>query len=238
MLKDNLTIAFYTKDRHKAVGKALKSALGTTPKGVKFLIVEDQPKTPFRLSKEYKETLFTEDLFISEIPRKSSCGQLMNRCIIDSDTQWVLFCNDDLVFKEGWFEIAEKYYDKFPITLMFNFGACLINKSIIPKLGYFDERFLGGNREDQDMMIRILLKDIPHVNTWDETGESLITHEPFYYQSACWNGEQNEKYFIEKWGSIDYGALCKAAKEKSIKPNFIDGDWYPSYTTKYIREYA
>jgi hypothetical protein len=122
--------------------------------------------------------------------------------------------------------------------LLYSYGACLIDKKIIPRLGWFDERFLGGNREDQDMHLRVLLKEgtedaIKHTNTWHQTANKSIKHEAFYYSSACWDGHQNERYFKEKWGSTDYTNLCELAKNKQIKPKFEDVDWYPSYTGKF-----
>lgn len=239
---ENLTIATYTRNRVEAVESFLNSyyhSLELSKTTLKALVVEDQSSKKLRnlLEKsDYKRFRFL-DINILENPIKSSCSRLMNLCMINCTTRYVLLCNDDIVFGTGWLDIVNKKIEELEtkpqICLLYNFGAMLVDRKYLKKEFYFDERFEGGNREDQDLMLRIILNDIPNYNFWHELAETkIIKHDNKYYGSESWDGRQNERHFKEKWGTTDYTFLISQAKEKKIKPKFDDIDWYPSLTQK------
>jgi len=247
-IMEDLIVAFYTKDRYPALIKAINSLDESTPYQLPILVIEDQPKGRLNrnLSKlnlnRKMDFVYGESypgnkpskLNIVELPSKSSCAHLMNLCFLLSGDKYryVMSCNDDLVFKKGWFEHLEKAIkDGYEYILLHNHGAWVLDKKVLPKLGYFDERFQGGNCEDADLIARAQRTDIKILNLWEEVPQKgLIIHEPFYYSSACWDGSFNCKYFAKKWNGMTWPFGT------NIKKQIEDVDWFPSLTEKWKNE--
>ena len=235
-LLDNLTIAFYTKDRYEALDKALSSLTLTIPQNVPIMVLEDQPKSRFR-----KNDLLIDydNLYVVELPKKSSCAHLMNLCTLLSGTRYVMICNDDVIFNsDKWLRLSEeKIAEGFECILLYNWGVFILDKKVLPKLGYADERFTGGCHEDADLSLRVARNKIKISNlTGDPTtlrpeqpdtkvSEADITHNPLYYSGACWDASFNEKFFLDKWGQ-QFGTVSPFAHAQRIE----DVDWYPALT--------
>ena len=69
----------------------------------------------------------------------------------------MLICNDDGGFQKGWLEYLEKQIatGSFLQINLLHYGGMCIHKSLIPQIGWFDERFHGGGYEDIDWQLRI-----------------------------------------------------------------------------------
>lgn len=235
---NNLTIASYTRNRIPAITRFINFLQSTLPINnfdkLNLLVIEDASKEKLRNNLSTINKTNT-NLNIVEFPSKSSCSKLINSCMVLPETRYVLICNDDITFKPFWInKLNGLVSDKnFAFCLLYNFGAMLVDRKYLSKEIYMDERFLGGNREDQDLMIRTILNETPHFNFWHEMAEpQYIGHENIFLSLESWDGRQNESYFSEKWGTLDYSFLISEAKAGRIKPKFKEIDWYPSQTAR------
>ena len=239
----NLTVSFYTKDRYEALNKALSSLNSTIPdNNVPTIVLEDQPENRFR-----KSDLFVDydNLYVVELPKKSSCAHLMNLSILLSETRYVMICNDDVIFNsDKWIKLSEqKIKEGHECILLYNWGVFILDKRALPRLGYADERFTGGCHEDADLSLRAIRNGVKLCNlTGDpeticpdkpdtKISKTDITHDPSYYLKACWNASFNEKFFLDKWGQ-KFGMISPSAYLQRIE----DIDWYPALTNIWRKE--
>jgi len=231
LTKDNFTMSLFTKDRYEPLRACIDSFTSTAPEGTSVVVLEDQPKGRFRnsgLIPEYKI------LHVVEIPKKSSCAHLWNLCYLLSGTRYVMVTQDDIIFNSNkWLLMAEEKLDEgYECILLYNWGAFILDKKVLPKLGYADERFKGGCHEDADLSLRAREKESIKLcnltGPLDHRGTSGadISHSPNYYSSACWDASYNEKFFHQKWGA----SFDSLLRQNPRKPLIEDVDWYPALT--------
>jgi hypothetical protein len=91
-----------------------------------------------------------------------SLAKCWNWILIMSCAQNILFLNDDVLvrhtFRQDFENLLKKNPDFFAINS--SFSHFLLNKEIVKKLGWFDERFLGIGYEDSDYLMRLAQKNI------------------------------------------------------------------------------
>ena len=168
---------------------------------------------------------------------KSSLTELWNQCIILSPTDWVLICNDDIEFRPGWLEYLEETIDTglYDLIHLFHYGAMCIHKSLILKIGWFDERFRGGGFEDNDYQLRIYEADLKdrvdrsHDFIRREGNREIghyVDHTKYIHRGEGWQGCNNAEWIKEKWTTnLDWRrpAFRRSREE----------DWHPTITRKY-----
>lgn len=174
------------------------------------------------------------------IPDKSGLTRLYNLGIVTAPTDWVLLCNDDIVFKPGWLEYLESKIaeGKWNAICLFNFGAICIHKSMILKVGWFDERFDFGGHEDNDYQLRIAEAGLK--GTIDRSHDFIrrdgdvevghyVNHNKYVHKnSASWHGD-NSIWATQKWGHVNYAYPCNRI--------YAEVDWYPKYTMQYAKKF-
>ena len=189
------------------------------------------------------------------VPDKSSLTELWNLGIILSPTDWVLICNDDIEIKPGWLEYLEKTIDTgdFDLFHLFHYGAMCMHKSMICKVGWFDETFEGGGYEDVDYQLRISeagLKnrvDQSHAFMKREGSDGLhnfivcegnkeighfVDHTKHCYsQENNWQGRNNEHWIIKKWRTNLNFSLPSYRTALEI-------DWHPAMSRKYAGKFG
>lgn len=85
-----------------------------------------------------------------------SLSRVWNWAIAQSESEWVMVCNEDLFFKPGWLSMLEAEMEGNPDAEWFGPSRCfLFKKSLISKVGWFDERFTGITYEDLDYVRRM-----------------------------------------------------------------------------------
>lgn len=126
-----------------------------------------------------------------------SCSQLWNICIERCPTEIVIICNERARPRPRHVESIIDYLDKgFGMVGIYRFGFFGFRKDIIRKVGWFDERFVGGNCEDNDMIVRL--------------GEVNIA---YYEAHACgyvnvpstWEHDRAIAHWRTKWRLTDRG---------------------------------
>jgi glycosyltransferase involved in cell wall biosynthesis len=175
-------------------------------------------------------------------PDKSSLTELWNQCLIMSPTDWVLVCNDDIEFKKGWLEYLEEKIEagEHDIIHLFHYGAMCIHKSLVLKIGWFDERFRGGGFEDNDHQLRIFEAGLKH--RVDRSHDFIrregnreighfIDHTKFIHKGEGWQGCNNADWIKEKWGA-DLTWRTPVVRQRS------EVDWHPTMTRKYEEKFG
>ena len=90
-----------------------------------------------------------------------SYSQLMNHAISTSPTEFMIFLNDRVTPHLHQAEkIIHQLESGFACSLIYNVTYMGFAKELVRKIGWWDERFLGGGWEDRDWVFRIKLADL------------------------------------------------------------------------------
>lgn len=120
-----------------------------------------------------------------------SFSKLVNDCILSSDKEIVILCSykvrpgpADVDFLLG---LLEKGYG---LACLYRFAFFGLHKNLIRKVGFMDERFVGGGYEDCDMLRRLMMHDIAYYEA-----ECV----PYIKKKSTWNYAKSERFFRAKW---------------------------------------
>ncbi len=237
-----ISVTVPSRDRPICLHNMITSFYASVEKNIPhFHVIHDAPtKEPVTPSAYCVETINYD---------KSSLTELWNQGIIMAPTDWVMVCNDDIVFKKGWLEYLEEKISegKHLLIHLFHYGAFCIHKSLILKVGWFDENFRGGGFEDIDHMLRIAeagLKesvdrshDFIRMENDVEVGHFIDHHKVKLHKQGItagtgWDGKNNGPYIVEKWGRRDD---CNWRRPSFRQ--FVETDWHPAVTKKYSEKF-
>ncbi len=128
-----------------------------------------------------------------------SFSKLVNECILSSKYEKIIICNDKarptdsvtekllIMLDEGWGLVAP-----------YRFGFFGFKKDLIRKIGFFDERYIGGGYEDNDFILRLKEADISYYESEEIPYLSLPTSWSYeisglagYYYQTKWKHEGN-----------------------------------------------
>ncbi|MFO7958007.1 MAG: glycosyltransferase family A protein [Candidatus Brocadiia bacterium] len=86
-----------------------------------------------------------------------SIGWLSNQQFLCTDRDFIVWFDDDFLVKPGWWEYYVRFQQECGAHAVFNnFGAYVMCRSVVARIGWFDERFLGSHGfEDNDYAIRL-----------------------------------------------------------------------------------
>lgn len=117
-------------------------------------VVIEQEKEIVKLSSKYQiERWYRHD---RNPGRYSSFSQMTNDAIDDTDSEFMIFCNPKTKFNSGDIEfILEKLSNGYCFASVVSFGLFGFSKELIRRIGMLDERFIGGEWEDDDFSIRL-----------------------------------------------------------------------------------
>lgn len=103
-----------------------------------------------------------------------SFSQMVNDAIDDTDSEFMIFCNPKTHFNSADIEfILEKLSNGYCFASVVNFGFFGCSKELIRRIGMMDERFIGGEWEDDDFCVRLA-----------------------HFGKACWLEMNREKYEV------------------------------------------
>jgi glycosyltransferase involved in cell wall biosynthesis len=227
-----LTVAVPTRNRSSRLTRFLRSLDDSGATGIKTLVVHDSP-TEMESVLECQQQYMNYPLFNSIVmPNKSSLAELWNYCIAYSDTDWVLVCNDDAVFMKDW----DKYLldtiasEKFLQINLLHYGGFCINKRMILRNGWFDERFRGGGFEDNDWQLRIF--EGGHKKHVDISHDYKFMDHLKVSDDTNWRGVNNDQWIMEKWGRIHLWDWHQPSFR--VRPEI---DWHPAFTKRYENKF-
>lgn len=175
---------------------------------------------------------------------KSSLTELWNMGIMTAPTDWVLLCNDDIIFKPGWLEYLEEAIasGKYLQINLGHYGAFCIHKSLILKVGWHDERYRGGGYEDIDWQLRLneagVKNKVDNSHTFYENKPGHdVGHFIDHFKSGSnegWQGENNQRWICGKWNRPTPARWNDIPSIRAV--NNID--WHPSYTKRYEEKFG
>ena len=204
------TLIWSIKNRPDEVIKYIKTADNTASPTTKFLIVDAASESENLARIKYAISKIERPIKIIESYKCMSLPQAWNLGIMLSDTEHVIFASSDVVFtKSGWNESLNNALKAMPYVLIDNHSVFGLDvKTMISKVGWFDENFKSGPHFDPDYMIRASeagLQIGSIVNFYythgddDSTKLERLTSE--VKDRLPMNDFSNEEYFMKKWGS-------------------------------------
>ncbi len=163
-----------------------------------------------------KDSLGSGNFKILNTTSRIGLSSCWNAAMENAEFEWVLICNDDLIFPKGWVKDFQNILQQNPnrhVFLLSNpngFSCFAITKTFWKKISGFREGFPGGYYEDDDFFLRVakmaglrykkdMMKSIFYSH-FDETGKTLIKHSPEYFERVPgWNKHENKVFFDNFW---------------------------------------
>jgi hypothetical protein len=173
-------------------------------------------------------------------PSPSGLSRLWNQIIMKSKNESVFIFNDDIdiapEFRKDLINISKR-----TLCLINNsWSHFLMNKNVVLKNGWFDERLTGVGNEDMDYEFRLIINQIPVDCIYSKNlkNEVELTEDFSYgkkteivnkkYSAANW------EFFIRKWNVSDKEFSDSNYSSKfnlyfSNKPKLDTPNFYPDY---------
>lgn len=156
--------------RHDAYFKPLIEKLAAVfPDREILCVVNGHPDRTLQIAYLNKVTKFLEqfpNVRYLTYDQHQSLAKCWNQLVILSSNEKTLIMNDDTqvteLFRE---EFEKKALQKEYSTINWSWSHFLISKTVVRKIGWFDERLLGVGHEDADYAFRIAMADGKVVDT-------------------------------------------------------------------------
>ncbi|KJS01570.1 MAG: glycosyltransferase [Peptococcaceae bacterium BRH_c4a] len=183
------------------------------------IIVSNRP----HLSREAQSCLAGLNSRVFDGTNYPSFSKLVNDCITSSEYEEIIICNDKARPTHKSVEkILAMLKDGWGLVALYRFGFFGFKKDLIRKIGFFDERFIGGGYEDNDFIRRLKEADISYYES-----EEI----DYIYLPTSWYYEKNNtarNHFFRKWkeeGNVTTRLLAEEDYKYDIGPlkniNFI-----------------
>jgi hypothetical protein len=143
------------------------------------------------LAEQAKACLNSLPVTIFDGTNYPSFAKLINDCIISAKKEIVIIVNHKIRATPLHILKMEALINKgFGLVCLQNFHFFGFKKDLIRKIGFFDERFLGGGCEDSDLIRRLIENNIG----WYDSTET-----PVIQIKSSWNNQYTLKFFYTKW---------------------------------------
>ena len=253
-LRPGFTLAWSFRNRPETIQRSMRSAHATCPTHVNFALVDAaSTQETLQTVRATAAQLAPRDVRIAESAFRTNLGEAWNLALMLSDTRYVIFASSDVEFFDPrWFGALESTAAQgYEYVLIENHAVFMVDKKIIPRLGWFDENFGLGPHFDCDFMIRaseagIRFCGLPnpqlyhHGDDRETTARRLSGEQP---NRLPMNDLQNEEYFRAKWSSAWPGWANVVDKTADLphppthisqaRRRLAELDPHPFYTSKY-----
>jgi len=135
-----------------------------------------------------------------------SLAKCWNWIMLMSSAKSNLFLNDDILIKENFRQDFEKYLvdEVYFFAINGSFSHFFLNKSVVKKIGWFDERFLGIGQEDGDYLIRMVKEGVELKNVFCRDILNFIApgDNPSFQDISAMKGKYsdiNVQFMTKKW---------------------------------------
>jgi hypothetical protein len=123
-----------------------------------------------------------------------SFSKLINDCILTSSYETIAICNDKARPKDHQvIKMINLLHEGWGLVCLYRFGFFGFKKDLIRKIGFFDERYLGGGYDDADFLRRLKEADIAYYESEEIDYIQLPT---------SWNYDKDNialAHFLKKW---------------------------------------
>ena len=157
-----------------------------------------------------------------------SFSELVNTAINDSPHERIVLLNDKVMPKQGDLTRMLTLLDAgFGYVGLYSVGFCALTKGIIKKIGWFDERFLGGGYEDDDFVMRMRMHDVAIFDSHECDYDYATTKTK---QSVTIPLSGSEPHFLSKWrfeGNLIEKLLPEETYEKYDLSKATTDRWMP-----------
>ena len=167
---------------------------------------EDYRKKVLNLCSQYENVY---PIFFIEL---RGLSKMWNTCIIHSSTEDLLILNDDINIVTGAiFDYTSSLINngyKGICKIRSTFSFFIVNKNLMNKVGYFDERLLGFGEEDGDITHRLLCMDIPVKDAFVEGLNNIVSdirHDEVIDNQCKYSKFNREFTFNQKYKRVDNG---------------------------------
>lgn len=141
-----------------------------------------------------------------------SFSSLVNSCIANCPTETVIIMSDKVLPNEGHVKkTLDLIENGFAFVALYRFAFFGFKKELIRKIGFMDERYVGGGYEDDDFYIRLR-----------EANLSMYATEevPYEKMRSTWDQVDVNQHFVSKWGNVKLNNCIKRdLKEESYSYN-------------------
>jgi glycosyltransferase involved in cell wall biosynthesis len=256
---NNFTIIWSFRNRINLLKRSIKSAHETTPLEIDFCLVDAASSDEtIRELREFCNTIKNRKIRICESSYRTTLSEAWNLGLMLSSTNHVVFASSDIHFlSPKWCEIIQTgIQNGSQYLLLQNHSVFMVDKKIIPKMGWFDESFGLGPHFDVDFMIRASENGVEVQNQWED---GIYSHNSSEEETNSFHNDIsvtdrvgseindrlpmndifNEIVFKEKWESSWAGWTPNStphppthiSQVKRIKQEI---DPHPLYTKKFV----
>jgi len=180
-----------------------------------------------------------------ELPNRLCLVKLWNLGYMVTPSRYMMICADKITLKPGWLEPLKKMLEKYEYVIFSSqHNAFCLDKILISKIGWFDERFESGGYEDVDYMLRAQEKGLVlgNINGFlqhqltqkelDEKRKIAISGKPERGKVKSWDLQLNFKIFQKKWKILipNYDINTVITSIKQVERILPEIDWHPAFT--------
>ena len=139
-----------------------------------------------------------------------SFSKLINDCVVECPTELVIICNDKSRPKnEDIRRVLHLLNEGYGFVGLYAWGFFGLKKELFRRVGFMDERFIGGGYEDCDYMRRMLECDIAMYNVFDIEYKEI---------GSSWDKSHTLQHYNKKWINGD-GFISRLITEEEYDYN-------------------
>jgi glycosyltransferase involved in cell wall biosynthesis len=254
-MNQGYTVVWSFRNRVDVLIKSIETADKYFPKEVNFCLVDAaSSEETIKKLRLFLNTIENRIVRVCESAFRTNLSEAWNLGMMLSDTRYVIFSSSDVLFSSpDLFPTITEFQrqNRSKYLLVENHSVFLIDKKIIPAIGWFDEDFVPGPHFDCDYMIRASEMGIPvHIMgnngyyTHGDTEEVSIQRSSQEVPDRLpMHDFTNDRVFKDKWQSGWPGwEPYKDQAHKPHPPTHISQvlrkkseiDPHPIFTKKYV----
>lgn len=137
-----------------------------------------------------------------------SFSKLVNHAIVSAENEIVIICSYKVRPTPNDINRMLNYINEgYGFVALFRFAFFGFKKELFRRVGFMDERFIGGQYEDDDFYRRLILNNISYIE------EESVTYIP---KPSLWNSSYTKKFFQEKWKHKDINSIYDLDESNTI----------------------
>lgn len=150
-----------------------------------------------------------------------SFSELVNRCVSECSTETIIICSDKVrPNDEHVNKLLKLLNDGYGFVGLYRFAFFGFKKELFRRIGCMDERYIGGNFEDCDIVRRLSESDIAYYESEEV---------PCVKLKSSWSKKESHKHFENKWRIID-----NLSVKRMLSEEVYDYDFGPTMNIDYL----